>query len=276
LAVLASRQKPSTAVLLLSDDVGEETIGQYRKLRAELDSSCKVVLLAASGDTVRLPADVERAVVPARRQLEGLYTYRRISAGRLHRDLMPLSFARANPWYSHYWVIEDRVRFSGCWDVLFQAFADSPADLLGTTLCPYEGTTAWDHSLIVPGNTVKPLQWVRGFFPIYRLSERAADALDAAYGRGWTGHYEATMPTILTAAGQRLEDIGGSGPFVAPGNHNRFYENRSSDPSLSPGTLIQAPLRLMAGARPDCLWYPVGVPGMSKCSGRVGLTSLGA
>jgi hypothetical protein len=82
-------------------------------------------------------------------------------------------------------------------------------------------------------------------------------AMDQAYRLGWSGHCEATWPTIINLAGLKLEDIGGDGEFVAPGNHNRFYTNTLSSPTLAPGSLVFRPARCWLGSQRNKLWHPV-------------------
>ncbi len=238
-----------TAILLLASRLSGEVIRQYRKLKAEAGPSRNVVLLAPSaGRHPSLPPDI--TLFPL------------ADAPMADLDLPVLQYARRHPWYLWLWVISEEVAFSGRWGTLFDAFDDSRADLLATTVCGYETMPGWEHwdSLMVPGQALPRHRWLHAFLPLYRLSRSAVNALDEAYRSGWGGHFAAALPTILADAGLALEDIGGDGPFVAPGNRNRFYVNTPGTPSLSPGSLVHRPLRLIPGARPDQLWYPVGPP----------------
>ena len=84
----------------------------------------------------------------------------------------------------------------------------------------------WDHWPTLRCPEAIPMEErVRGLFPIYRLSNNAIRAIDNAYRKGWAGHYEVTIPTILDQANMTLEDIGGNGSFVHEGNENQFYTN---------------------------------------------------
>ena len=93
--------------------------------------------------------------------------------------------------------------------------------------------------------------------PIYRISRRAAQAIDHAYQSGWSGHCEVTWPTIINRAGFSIEDFGGDGEFVREPNRNRFYTNTLLDPNLAPGSLVLRPARAFTGLKKEKLWHPV-------------------
>ena len=57
----------------------------------------------------------------------------------------------------------------------------------------------------------------------------------------WSGHYEFLLPTIARAHGLRIEDIGGTGPFVPWRRRRRNYLNVAKDVLLSPGTFVWRP-----------------------------------
>ncbi len=163
-------------------------------------------------------------------------------------DLPVLTFARQFPQYEHIWLAEFDVRFSGNWRRLFDALADSDADLLCTTLHEVETNPTWYHwrGLVVPeahGRDVRPL---RAFCPFYRVSARGLAAIDAAYRAGWGGHHEVAWPSILRDAGLKVEDIGGNGAFVPPARRGRFYRNTPEDGQMAPGTFRYRPSMLVA------------------------------
>jgi len=174
-------------------------------------------------------------------------------------ELPVLMFFKAHPEYAYYWTIEYDVRFTGSWKSLFSHFEDSDADLLGTTLTRHDQIPRWHHwpSLDVAAKGIDPDSHLRGFFPIYRLSHRALSQIDRDYHVGVKGHFECLIPTLLNAAGMKIEDIGGDGEFVEPANHNRFYRNTPRHGPLSPGTFVYRPVMHRAGKERDKLWHPV-------------------
>lgn len=173
-------------------------------------------------------------------------------------DLLFIYFSRLESAYSRYWFIEYDVTYSGDWSEVFQAFESSNADLLGTTLTPYEQRPDWNWwPTFDPPSDCGKSEWVRGFFPISRLSTAALEILDEGYQAGWSGHREAVIPTLLRSRGLTLEDIGGDGPYVESGNENRFYTNTPKREQLSPGTFVYRPSRPSSGWRRGKLWHPV-------------------
>jgi hypothetical protein len=174
-------------------------------------------------------------------------------------ELPVLLFHADRPYYSHYWIVEYDVRFSGNWLDFFAAFESSSADLLGTSLIRYPEFTGWSHwrSLSVPSIDVSEAQRLRGLFPVYRISNEALACLAEHYRQGCSGHMETLMPTVLHACDLVVEDIGGDGEFVAPENTNRFYTNQRLTNDLSPGTFVYRPIRTAPGPDPNMLWHPV-------------------
>jgi hypothetical protein len=99
---------------------------------------------------------------------------------------------------------------------------------------------------------------VRGFYPIYRITARGLDAIDAAYRAGWSGHYEMGWANYILAANGIIEDIGGNGPYVAPENRNRFYFSSRRTFTKSPGTFVFRPaFRTVPARYENTLWHPV-------------------
>ncbi len=178
-----------------------------------------------------------------------------------HTDLCALHFFQTHPDFDYYWFIEYDVRFSGDWSDFFVAFDGDSSDLLTTSLRRARDDASWMHwPTLHPPESVPPLSEedrICGFMPIFRVSHRGMETMDRAYRMGWTGHCEATWPTILNHAGLHIEDIGGDSEFVAPGNRNRFYTNTLSSKDLSPGSLAFRPARFRPGPQRNRLWHPV-------------------
>lgn len=251
------------AVLLMTHFLGGPIPAAYARLSAEAGPGRDVWVLynrsdAPPGDP---PAPEGWRVFPFHaadlRALGFPHKGRRLSAWDV--ELFVLLFARRNPSYRYVWGVEYDVAFTGRWSTLFDAFADSPADLLATTIHRYPVHPAWENwkTVRTPAGRPRPDSLLRAFMPCHRLSRRGVLALEQGYAEGWAGHYEATVPTVIARAGLILEDIGGDGEFVAPGNRNRFYTNTPSADSLAPGSFVFRPARATPGAEPDRLWHPV-------------------
>jgi hypothetical protein len=259
-----------TAILILNHFASRELNALYASIAATCEGPFEVWLLSdrtqiSLGRTPRemrefafTRTDLEALGYPGRAQIRHAFGGRRNMALG-HADLPVLLFRSRYPHYRQFWIVEYDVRWTGAWIEFFDAFAESPADLLGTTVNRYPECPQWSHwnSLALTTVEVDQADWVRGFFPVYRISARALDCIDAAYREGNRGHMEALMPNVLHAAGLVIEDVGGSGSFVAPGNRNRFYDNTPTANNLSPGSFVYRPERPAPGAEAERLWHPV-------------------
>jgi hypothetical protein len=175
---------------------------------------------------------------------------------RLPRSPSPLNPGQAAR-YDSFWFVEYDVDFTGDWGTFFSAMASTEADLLGTTLYPRSQSESWCHwnAFRAPVGLAAEHQ-VRGFFPIVRLSRQFAHVYRNEIPNGWSGHYEALWPSIALHRKFRIEDIGGTGPFVPPARQGRFYTN-SDDPILNAGTFRYRPP--VAGK-----YYPHSAPQIAK------------
>ena len=174
-------------------------------------------------------------------------------------DLNIVAFFKEHPEYEYYWAIEYDVYYEGKWQFLFNRFKSSKADLLGTTI--YKANETPDKILNPPlkspdGNAFNLDNAIRGFFPICRMSKKGLQLIVDEYQKGWDGHQELLLGTILNMHGLSIEDIGGDGDFVRPENRNAFYFNSYKTCSLSPGNFVfrsfAAPLK-----KENTLWHPV-------------------
>lgn len=259
-----------TAVVFLTHMWHEHVRSRYRRLADAMPPDHELVV--AFDVTDADPDDV----AAARRTVDGgLYRFRfrdlstsgyprpwagdndsRLVPGNV--DLLLLHLHRTGRRYDRYWVVEYDVEFTGAWRDFFEAFRTNGSDLLGTTLHPYRVLPEfhWWDAVEAPGSLVRE-DLHRGFFPVMRITEEGLRALDGAYSDGWSGHCEVVLPTALLRDGARIEDIGGEGPFVRPGNENRFYTNTPWRTGLGPGTFIYRPARRWPGLTPGKLWHPV-------------------
>jgi hypothetical protein len=173
-------------------------------------------------------------------------------------ELPLMWFFQRNPHYEFYWQMEYDVRFTGHWMDFFRHFAGSNSDLLATTVFDYNFRPGWDNwKTLKSPKRIPEAERVRALLSLCRLSNNAMRAVHEDYSNGWSGHYEVTIPTILKTRGLTLEDFGGSGRYVAPGNHDRFYRNSPDLAGLAPGTFTVA-ANTMSGDYPqNMLWHPI-------------------
>lgn len=92
-----------------------------------------------------------------------------------------------------------------------------------------------------------------------RLSNRAIGKLLELQRRGWRGHPEVLVPTLLMKNKMKVTDIGGEGEFVSAQHRNRFYigKNITVSGGLSEGTMRHRPVHTSWGAEPNKLYHPV-------------------
>jgi hypothetical protein len=182
-------------------------------------------------------------------------------------DLPALKFYRDHPEYDAYWVIEDDVRFSGPWHLLFDELRQSAAALLMTAVEVRRQNPAWHWwpSLVTADDELPDALMTKGFGPFLRASNACLAAIDRKYQAGWGGHAEVTWPTACRAAGLGLEDIGGNGAFTPSARRDRFYSNTPANWHLFPGTFVYRPAFRETGVSEfaggffgqPMLWHPV-------------------
>jgi hypothetical protein len=268
---------PASTILLYQThffDRGAERA--FRRLQAECPPNFQcVVLLHAPPGSAKPPrlekvphhfvtTDQILALPYPRKLAEQDWTGRRWEMwGGGHCDLIPLHFMRSHPGYDRYWVMEYDVAFTGHWRRFFDAFEASEADLLTACVRRRADDPHWVNWPSLQGPfPAEELEAhaTAALLPLFRVSNALAREMDAAYAAGFGGHLEGTWSTLASLRGMRIEDIGGEGPFVAPGNLRRFY---TASPStavqfyLAPGTFFAKPAMYRPGRRRDTLWHPV-------------------
>jgi len=172
-----------------------------------------------------------------------------------------ISFHEASTEYTHYWVIEHDVRFTGDWAVLFDSFEENDADFLTASVSRYANAQEfvfWD-SLSHPSAQIPKHKRIRSFNPIYRISAEALDFIIDAHRNGWSGHQEVLLPTLLHKNGFTVEDFGGEGEFAPDDRRNVWYTSRNLNNFGVPdgGTHRFRPRFWKAGSRPNTIYHPV-------------------
>lgn len=254
-----------TAVLFTTHLINERVRVHFLKLRDELPEGYELFLFY---DEQRLSKRAVRklareSVLPhdnddwKRFKRPGHYFPGKIPG---NEDGLLISAMDRLPGYDWYWYIEYDMAFSGDWRTLFSAMEASDADLLAVNMIRHDHIPNWPlwKSIEIPqGHELPTSSWVRAHFAITRLSRRLPEALIPVYKQGWNGHAESLLATLAEQHGLRIEDIGGDGEFVRPGNTNRFYRSTPTSDSLGPGTLVFRPPLEEPGPEPDMLWHPV-------------------
>jgi hypothetical protein len=263
---------PNTAILYLTHYATESLINRFFALRSDCQASGYDAFLLYD-ETRSAPLDIAGGCVYSFDigSLTALgFTIARLGgrpAGIVpgHNDYPLIAFYLSHPTYDDYWVIEYDVRFTGRWTDFFDACGQSRADLLATHVQRFTDNELWCwwDSLTYKHTSLGRHELVRAFFPTYRLTASACAILAQEYRKGWIGHSEVRLPTILALNGCTLEDIGGEGSFVPPGHENRFYLGENTRPSKE-ATFRWRPVMLQPGTLPHKLWHPVKSPFSSK------------
>lgn len=159
-----------------------------------------------------------------------------------------LQFFLANNHYDYYWCIEDDVEFNGKWGDLFDAVAPANYDLITSHLRRYSDIPNWFwwDSYRIPGEDFEPENLVSSFNPIYRISNKALAYIDTHLKKGYRGHHEVLLPSILLRGGFSIADFGTEENHIAP--HLSFCTLQ---------TMRWLPVFLFVGNNKNKLYHPV-------------------
>ncbi len=243
-----------TAILFVAHSVNRELLRRYRSIADDLPSGFDAFFaLDATRSRVRYRVDRSMArtynLFLFSRDLLSKLPYERARRDWQGRslvpglqDLLPQAFRRLNPGYDFIYFIEYDVLYSGRWRSFFSAFQDSSSAYIATSVTAKVEVPDWEH--FATFKTDRPLpdeRILRSFMPICRYSTPGLDALEERYSRGWRGHHEVLVPTATLDAGLTVEDFGGDGRYVRPGNRNRFYTSSRLEETLAPGSFVFIP-----------------------------------
>lgn len=209
--------KIKTVVLFKCYYLNKSALKELERIRASIDPS-KFELFYSYDNTrndLVAPPDVgvhifSQKSIAARYEPRGLG---KISLWK-NTELSTIDFCLTHPEYSHYWVIDHDVRFTGNWNDFLVSFSRNNADLLATYVSKYgarrwhvdveENWWAWSDTNLDLDNQEK----TRAFFAIYRFSKQALEFLDEQYLSGTRGFCEMIIPTLLDRGGFKIDDIG--------------------------------------------------------------------
>ena len=204
------------AVMLLSHRLCDTTLARYDALRAALPAGDYDVVLTLTepfGRAARGAGVADWVVLEPEEIFHPDYPLKPQS-GKIvpgNPDLVTLALWRRRPHYRHIWYVEFDVFFAGGAGVLAEVDAASDADLI----LPRGGSNRkrspnWMHwpSVVIPETETPPAEkQLQSMLCLHRVSARMLRELDAAYRRGWAGHFEGTMPTLATQTGLRVEQV---------------------------------------------------------------------
>lgn len=255
-------------VLFMTHFINENILTNFNQLAAELPSDYDIFVLY---DNTTESFDVSRYSESFKYYLfkeENIKNFHFPVKNYIHPgkifpmdvDYVFLDFYYNYPEYKYYWVLEYDVAYSGHWKDFFNEFSSSASDLLATNIHRHAVFPEWPmwKTLRTPDAVqVSKEHWIRAFFPLSRFSNRALRIIDDAYKQGWAGHYEVAVGTLLHHEGLKIEDFGGQGEFVKPGNEDKHYTSTINNKFLSPGSFVYRPIRHSVGKQRNLLWHPV-------------------
>ncbi len=179
-----------------------------------------------------------------------------------------LKFFREKGTYDYYWLVEDDVRYGGDWKAFFGAFRENHSDFLSAYVEKYAENPYWywwkSLSTDQKGEVTED-KLLKSFNPIYRLSCQALKCIDEHLGKGWKGHHEVLIPTLLYNRGFSVEDFGGGEALLKPGDNHQYYTNESFGerpvlPEENTGCLYH-PVKMEKSKEPskkNCVIIPTG------------------
>ncbi|MEZ0272785.1 MAG: hypothetical protein ACAH18_11890 [Methylophilaceae bacterium] len=222
------------AVVLFLAHQWSEAIGQrFARLRRELSPfvDCFVLLQNDQGDVLRSwtaflhAIGASDALVPfLADELPGELGLRYFGENRImgNTHFPLLRFARSRR-YRHYWQVESDVEYRGNWLSFFGAYRECETPLLASHIHRYHDwpTWHWWHSFAVPTDSGLALaNLYKAFFPVFRISPPAIEAVEQAHRAGWLGHFEVVVPTAVTRAGLGLQDLCAINPCYVGASQN--------------------------------------------------------
>jgi len=255
-----------TAVVFISHFINESFLKRYQKLVSDLKGQYDVYWLFQTDNGIsdepllQKNVNVESFTISELNDLNYNPIHEHFFGSEHFLDE---HFIHRHPEYDYIWTMEYDVVFSGDWRILIDTFRDNDADFLTTHIALYcEANKNWEWwpSLSFNEQDVLPKEkWVKSFNPIHRYSRRALQFLDIYLQRDNNAGFSEVLPaTALYNHGFRLEDLGGTGEFVASGNRNRFYVQGAG---IHNGTMRWRPEFLLeeidALKTPDKLFHPV-------------------
>lgn len=131
--------------------------------------------------------------------------------------------------YDRFWLVEYDVDLKGHWGRFFAAAADYEGDLLTTRLRHLSQEPRWHHArrLQVPEHVIDPLI---GLFCITRMSRPVAEGYRSAVAApGWSGHFEALIPSFAQSAGFQVAELSGEGDWTPAGRRDLHYSGGWSE-----------------------------------------------
>ncbi|MFC1222206.1 beta-1,6-N-acetylglucosaminyltransferase [Pedobacter sp. BG31] len=251
-------------VLFLTNKSDPETLARYNRIKETLPKRFSLIYLRHEkrNESVLVQDEMEHFIfddgIMKDLSLQGIF--KSLLPGSNHFPLF--GFYRNNPYYKHYWVIEDDVYYHGDIGQFFDHFRSFESDFISSHIRDYcdEPKWHWWYSLQNNKGKIIPVsRRLRSFNPIYRISNRAIYFLDEAFKAGWSGHHEVAMPTLLKEHGFLVEDFGGNGSYVREDSLGKFYQESiaAAGGELDTGSMRYRPVISKSEINNSLLYHPL-------------------
>lgn len=254
--------KLKQAFLLLTNQINIANYKLYNDLKDALNGSGEVFVLFHQSEPM-LPKLLNSCNFYSF-SYDSLSTLKYIS---IESSLIPgsnhfpvLEFFLNNRNYSHYWCIEDDVRFNGKWEYFFNTVTRLSADFISCHIARYQNNSKWTwwNAIYIPNGDLFLNDRIQSFNPIYRISHEALYFIHCSLINGCFGHHEVLIPTLLHRAGYLLRDFGGEGEFADPDFKNLFYCDEEIENELEiTSTVRWRPIMSQTGCIMNKLYHPV-------------------
>jgi hypothetical protein len=255
------------ALIFLAHNTSPRTLSALEKLRSEKPDNFTLFpifdvtkKLCASH---LLPADslcAEFSEITRELQYPGKIAQSKISNSFYPgcQDLILMWFFRKYPSFDFYWFVEYDVNYTGHWNDFFKDFITNDSSMLATTIFRYDFRPSWNHwKDLKVAPSINKKNYIRALCCIARYSRTAFLCLNREYQKGYSGHFECLIPTLLQACNLTIEDFGGDGEFVKQSNINKYYFNNPKIMGLLPGSFTAVKNSFNPELHPPLLQHPV-------------------
>lgn len=254
--------RPDQVMLFMAHRVDRWSVRQFRKLEREAGGLAEIVWLWHEGAGADRGPPGGVPVFRVRDDVGEELGYPRARPGIFpgQQVMAVISFARSFPGYRHYWFVEFDV-WCRDWRRLLEAAGETDSDLLATHVTEYGRCPAWYWWDRLEGELAElERRFLRkAFFPLYRISRGALEAVDEAYRSGAWAHNEIVVPTVIARKGLSVSDLRGLGR--ATGGVRPWYTGAvTGKGQMSSGSFRYRPSFLPAGVvfREEAeLYHPV-------------------
>lgn len=253
----------SSAFLIFTNVLTERVLRQITTADAELAGRCDVHIIGYFTDPSEAPEPFQSDLRFHAYDKARMEAFDYPVKGRPFQlmpgntDMPILAFSQDHPHYETIWLFENDVAFTGPLSSLVDAFAQSSADLITTNIAPPPVAWSFMHMNVAPDGWPADLPKLRAFLPALRVSHCLLQEVDRFYREGGNGHYEYSWTYVARACSLSLEDFGGRGEYVKPGNRNRYYSSSPEMSYLYPGSFRYRPAMNRPGRRRLRLWHPI-------------------